>query len=111
MCPRSRDSSYLVTYYIKWVTTSWTDGKLQSKYGQDFLDGHVVLYSMYTWRFPEAPARGGAGSSPHRCPGSWQRHFTFKIEENERVNNKHIKQKQRTGVQLQNMFTSVHMYS
>ena len=26
VCPRSRDSFYIVTYYIKWVTTSWTDG-------------------------------------------------------------------------------------
>ena len=24
-CPRSSDSFYIVTYYIKWVTTSWTD--------------------------------------------------------------------------------------
>ena len=24
MCPRSSDPSYIVSYYIKWVTTSWT---------------------------------------------------------------------------------------
>ena len=24
MCPRSSDPFYVVTYYIKWVTTSWT---------------------------------------------------------------------------------------
>ena len=24
VCPGSSDPSYLVTYYIKWVTTSWT---------------------------------------------------------------------------------------
>ena len=24
--PRSSDPFYIVTYYIKWVTTSWTDG-------------------------------------------------------------------------------------
>ena len=24
ICPRSRDPFYIVTYYIKWVTTSWT---------------------------------------------------------------------------------------
>ena len=24
VCPRSSDSFYVVTYYIKWVTTSWT---------------------------------------------------------------------------------------
>ena len=25
VCPRSSDLFYVVTYYIKWVTTSWTD--------------------------------------------------------------------------------------
>ena len=24
VCPRSRDPFYIVSYYIKWVTTSWT---------------------------------------------------------------------------------------
>ena len=26
VCPRSSDQFYIVTYYMKWVTTSWTDG-------------------------------------------------------------------------------------
>ena len=26
VCPRSSDPFYVVTYYLKWVTTSWTDG-------------------------------------------------------------------------------------
>ena len=26
VCPRSSDPFYIVSYYIKWVTTSWTDG-------------------------------------------------------------------------------------
>ena len=26
VCPRSSDTFYMVTYYIKWVTTSWIDG-------------------------------------------------------------------------------------
>ena len=26
VCPRSSDPFYTVTYYIKWITTSWTDG-------------------------------------------------------------------------------------
>ena len=25
ICPKSSDPFYIVTYYIKWVTTSWTD--------------------------------------------------------------------------------------
>ena len=24
VCPRSKDPFYVVTYYIKWITTSWT---------------------------------------------------------------------------------------
>ena len=27
VCPRSSDP-HIVTYYITWVTTSWTDGKI-----------------------------------------------------------------------------------
>ena len=27
--PKSSDPFYIVTYYIKWVTTSWTGGTLQ----------------------------------------------------------------------------------
>ena len=26
ICPRSSDPFYIVTYYSKWATTSWTDG-------------------------------------------------------------------------------------
>ena len=28
MCPRSSDPFYKVTYYIKWVTTSWIDSNV-----------------------------------------------------------------------------------
>ena len=28
VCPRSSDTFYIVSYYIKCVTTSWTDGIL-----------------------------------------------------------------------------------
>ena len=28
VCPRISDPFYIVTYYLKWVTTSWTDGTL-----------------------------------------------------------------------------------
>ena len=27
ICPGSSDPVYIVTYYVNWVTTSWTDGK------------------------------------------------------------------------------------
>ena len=28
MCPRSSYPFYIVTYFIKWVTSSWTDSRL-----------------------------------------------------------------------------------
>ena len=28
VCPRSSDHFYVVTYYIKWVNTSWTNSKI-----------------------------------------------------------------------------------
>ena len=27
VCPRSSEPFYIVTYYTKWGTTSWTDGR------------------------------------------------------------------------------------
>ena len=30
VCPRSSDPFFIVTYYIKWVTT-WTDGNINFK--------------------------------------------------------------------------------
>ena len=37
-CPRSSDPFYVVTYYIKWVTSSWTHSKLHHEMGHYFLD-------------------------------------------------------------------------
>ena len=31
VCPGSNDLFYIVTYYIKWVTTSWTYSTLKDK--------------------------------------------------------------------------------
>ena len=36
VCPRSSDPFYIVTYYIKWVTTSWKDGS-QLYFTENFL--------------------------------------------------------------------------
>jgi len=33
VCPRSSDQFYVVTYYIKWVTTSWTDSRRYIMFG------------------------------------------------------------------------------
>ena len=32
VCPRSSDPFYLVTYFIKWVTTSWTNSIMLSEF-------------------------------------------------------------------------------
>ena len=34
VCPRSRDSFYIVSYYKNWVTTSWTCSIFKAKPGQ-----------------------------------------------------------------------------
>ena len=43
VCPGSSDPFYIVTYYIKWVTSSWT-------------------YSIFLWRY-DNPSECGANSS------------------------------------------------
>ena len=39
MRPRSSDPFYIVTYYIDWVTTSWTDSII------NYLDFRLLIYS------------------------------------------------------------------
>ena len=34
LCPRSSDPFYIVSYEMKWVNTSWTDGKLYIMYSK-----------------------------------------------------------------------------
>ena len=41
MCPRSSFPFYIVSYYIKWVTTFWTNSNMKIR--QDFLD---IEYSL-----------------------------------------------------------------
>ena len=36
LCPRSSDQFYIGAYYIKWVTTSWTNSRIQPQ--------------MFTWQ-------------------------------------------------------------
>ena len=57
VCPRSSDPFYIVTYYIKWVTTSWTHSiifcytnnvkkmfSLKLSYGTLLLQTHRIVY-------------------------------------------------------------------
>ena len=41
-CPKSLDPVYIVTYYIKWVTTSWTDGMLSSHTEINFEEKYMM---------------------------------------------------------------------
>ena len=45
ICPGSSYPFYIVTYYIEWVTTSWTHSRLQSYYSKTFQ--HVLLCWNY----------------------------------------------------------------
>ena len=43
VCPRSSDQFYIVTYYLKWVNTSWTHSMskkyfLDIKYDNQFIN-------------------------------------------------------------------------
>ena len=37
VCPRSSDPVYILSYYMKWVSASWTDGILEGNTRQDLL--------------------------------------------------------------------------
>ena len=42
MCPKSSNLFHALTYYIKWVTTSWTDSKVVSRRITSVLSwGHI----------------------------------------------------------------------
>ena len=45
VCRRSFDPFYIVTYYLKWVKTSWTDGTILTKWqaAKQILGRHHVL--------------------------------------------------------------------
>ena len=51
VCPRSSDPFYVVSYYIKWVTTSWTHSmKLRLKYAKKVLPFFFTQQvSIYKW--------------------------------------------------------------
>ena len=55
VCPRSSDPFYIVTYYIKWVTDSWTDGTYISGrlgFSVSIVNGgnnlYVILLAFYS---------------------------------------------------------------
>ena len=44
VCPRSRDSFYLVNYYIKWVTTSWTHRTIYAQRNRFFFGKYIRIF-------------------------------------------------------------------
>ena len=50
MCPRISDPFYIVTYYIKWVTTSWTHSmysfscRVHVIDAEPFMRNHIIEY-------------------------------------------------------------------
>ena len=50
VCPRSSDPLYVVTYYIKWVTTSWTDSTSVKGLFTDFTWGMHGTVSLWPLR-------------------------------------------------------------
>ena len=59
VCPRSSDPFYIVSYYIKWVTASWTYRNLSEKkrikssiprkwFDYDKIERNRILFDLYT---------------------------------------------------------------
>ena len=42
VCPRSSDPFYVVSYYIKWVTTSWAHSIREPYY-------HFLVFLLVVW--------------------------------------------------------------
>ena len=38
LCPRRSNPFYIVCYYLKWVTTSWTDSTKRMRAGESVLE-------------------------------------------------------------------------
>ena len=70
MCPRSSDPFHMVTYYIKRVTTSWTDGRTKGE--------STVISSPRTGREGQAELKGKKNSCEH---GSCSICFTLYVQE------------------------------
>ena len=96
VCPRSSDPFYIVTYYIRWVTTSWTqsmDAYVTSMVFDSEKNEHVhrkasLLQSWPTgFSSPAGPllilSRGNPPTTPHGpCIRWWKRIFCAHMEEN-----------------------------
>ena len=49
VCPRSSDPFSIVTFYIKWVTTSWKDGRLNyTSIYKCITNGINIIYRLLT---------------------------------------------------------------
>ena len=46
ICPKSSDPFYIVTYYIKWVTTSWTHSKIGGKPLRRYNHKEKIIYRV-----------------------------------------------------------------
>ena len=54
VCPRSLDQLYVVTYYIKWVNTSWTNSNTYMSLLIQRIVGELDLVEDDIWVHPEA---------------------------------------------------------
>ena len=51
VCPESSDPFYIVTYYIKWVTTSWTYCTLSRKANFNLGNMSTIFGSVLLWLY------------------------------------------------------------
>ena len=56
ICPRSSDPFCIVTYYIKWVTTSWTDGSKFVSWWKGCIFNWCMCYCVFKLSCPSCPS-------------------------------------------------------
>ena len=58
ICPRSSDPFYIVTYYMKRVTTSWTDGMREKRLLGEKITTCETMYTNHSWEKVAYRGRG-----------------------------------------------------
>ena len=66
VCPRSSDPFYVVTYYIEWVTTSWTHSSEYNECTQ------CTMYILYTYHYQTLRTR-----TQFISPGNWWNFYSY----------------------------------
>ena len=70
VCPRSSDPFHVVTYYIQWANTSWTDGSLNKIFVIQYRQNFFLDVKKYFFEGLEAEVPLSQRQSKARTRGS-----------------------------------------